>query len=140
MYERLKRDVSFIQGMLESDVNHHEHVEYKAVQRLLEVTDQLVEVSEQLDRRLSELEEYVEAVDEDLNDVELLVYDDEEDEDDEDDWLVAVTCPDCGEEVLVDEEDFEDDSIELLCPKCNTVLEVKDINEDEVDEIILEEA
>lgn len=138
MYERLKRDISFIQGMLEGDVNHHEHVEYKAVQRLLDVTDQLVEVSEQLDRRLSELEEYVEAVDEDLNDLELLVYDDEDLE--EDTELVTVTCPDCGEEVLIDEEDFEDDTIELLCPKCNTVLEVKDINEDEVDEIILEEA
>ncbi len=136
MYERLKRDLSFIQGMLEGDVNHHEHVEYKVVQRLLDVTDQLVEVSEQLDRRLSELEEYVEAVDEDLNDLELLVYDDEEMEDDE---LVTVTCPDCGEKVLIDEEDFEDDSIELLCPKCNTILEVNDINEDEIDEIILEE-
>lgn len=138
MYERLKRDLSFIQGMLEGDVNHHEHVEYKAVQRLLDVTDQLVEVSEQLDRRLSELEEYVEAVDEDLNDLELLVYDEEDLEEDAE--LVTVTCPDCGEGVLIDEEDFEDDTIELLCPKCNTVLEVKDINEDEVDEIILEEA
>ena len=48
--------------------------------RLLDIVDQLVESVEQLDRRQSELEEYVEAVDEDLNDLELLVYD-EEDED-----------------------------------------------------------
>ncbi|MGA8941733.1 MAG: CD1247 N-terminal domain-containing protein [Thermoactinomyces sp.] len=138
MYERLKRDLSYIQGMLEGDVNHQEHIEYKAVQRLLDVTDQLVEVSEQMDRRLSELEEYVEAVDEDLNDLELLVYDDEEDL--EDDEMITVTCPDCGDEVLIDAEDLEDDSIELLCPKCNTVLELEDINDDDVDEIIMEEA
>lgn len=134
MYVNLKRDLSYIEGLLEGDENHRDHVESKALHRLLDVVDQLVESVEQLDRRQSELEEYVEAVDEDLNDLELLVYDDEDDE--EFDEPVYVVCPECGEEVVVEAEDLEDDSIELLCPKCNTVLELQDIHDEEAKEIM----
>ncbi|KYQ87732.1 MULTISPECIES: CD1247 N-terminal domain-containing protein [Thermoactinomyces] len=134
MYVNLKRDLSYIEGLLEGDENHRDHVESKALHRLLDIVDQLVESVEQLDRRQSELEEYVEAVDEDLNDLELLVYDDEDDE--EFDEPVYVVCPECGEEVVVEAEDLEDDSIELLCPKCNTVLELQDIHDEEAKEIM----
>lgn len=134
MYVNLKRDLSYIEGLLEGDENHRDHVESKALHRLLDIVDQLVESVEQLDRRQSELEEYVEAVDEDLNDLELLVYDDEDDE--EFDEPVYVVCPECGEEVVVEAEDLEDDSIELLCPKCNTVLELQDIHDEEAEEIM----
>jgi formylmethanofuran dehydrogenase subunit E len=137
MYVNLKRDLSYIEGLLQGDEKHRDHVEYKALHRLLDIVDQLVESVEQLDRRQSELEEYVEAVDEDLNDLELLVYDDEdEDEDEEFDEPVYVVCPECGEEVVVEAEDLEDDSIELLCPKCNTVLELQDIHDEEAEEIM----
>lgn len=135
MYISLKRDLSYIQGILEGDEKHHQHVEYKAVHRLLDIVDQLVEAVEQLDRRQLELEEYVEAIDEDLNDLELLVYEDD-DFDEEFDEPVHVICPECGEDVVVEEEDLENDSIELLCPKCNTVLELKDIHGEEAEEIM----
>lgn len=136
MYVSLKRDLSYIQGLLEGDEKHHQHVEYKAVQRLLDIVDQLVELAEQLDRRQLELEEYVEAIDEDLNDLELLVYEDEDLDDEEFDEPVHVICPECGEDVLVEAEDLDDDSIELLCPKCNTVLELQDIHGEEAEEIM----
>jgi hypothetical protein len=131
MYESLKRDLSYIQGLLEGDSSHQHHVEYKGLNRLLDVIDQLIENNEQLDRRLMELEEYVEAIDEDLNDLELLIYDEEDLE-----GMVEVTCPECGEDVLVDEEDLEDDTVELLCPKCHTVLELEDVDEEKVKDLI----
>ncbi|MBH8596757.1 CD1247 N-terminal domain-containing protein [Thermoactinomyces sp. CICC 10523] len=131
MYESLRREISYIQGLLEGDSDHQHHVEYKGLNRLLDIIDQLIETNEQMARRLTELEEYVEAIDEDLNDVELLTYGEEDDE-----GMVEVVCPECGEEVLLDEEDLEDDSVELLCPKCHTLLEVEDVNEEEVDDLI----
>ena len=106
-------------------------MEYKGLNRLLDIIDQLIEANEQMARRLTELEEYVEAIDEDLNDVEFLTYGEDDDEE-----MVEVVCPECGEEVLLDEEDLEDDSVELLCPKCHTLLEVEDVNEEEVGDLI----
>ncbi|MGA9172429.1 MAG: CD1247 N-terminal domain-containing protein [Thermoactinomyces sp.] len=131
MYESLKRELSYIQGLLEGDSSHQHHVEYKGLNRLVDIIDQMIEANEQLARRLTELEEYVEAIDEDLNDVELLTYGEDGDEE-----MVEVVCPDCGEEVLIDEDDLEDDSVELLCPKCHTLLELEDVNEEEVGDLI----
>lgn len=131
MYESLKRELSYIQGLLEGDSSRQHHVEYKGLNRLVDIIDQMIEANEQLARRLTELEEYVEAIDEDLNDVELLTYGEDGDEE-----MVEVVCPDCGEEVLIDEDDLEDDSVELLCPKCHTLLELEDVNEEEVGDLI----
>ncbi|TCW41189.1 CD1247 N-terminal domain-containing protein [Laceyella sacchari] len=138
MFESIKRDLSFIQGLLEGDVNHQHHVEYRGLSRLVDVVDLLVESVEQLERRLSELEEYVETIDEDLNELELLCYDDDE-EDDEWDHEIEVTCPECGEDVTIDEDDLEDENVELLCPKCHTVLDLEEIDEEDVETVISED-
>lgn len=119
MYERLRREISYIQGIV-AGTGHNSQPESKAIQRLLDVIDELLEANQQLEHRFIELEEYVEAIDEDLNDLELLVYDDEEDDE------LRIVCPECGEDVYVDEEDLEDPEIELLCPECHTVLIVED--------------
>jgi formylmethanofuran dehydrogenase subunit E len=136
VFENLKRDLSYIQGLLDGETGRKDHPDHKALLRLVEATDQLVEAMERLDRRHAELEEYVELIDEDLNDLELLVYEDEEDED----GLVEITCPECGEEVLVDEEDLEDLTLEVLCPNCHTVLEMENTRESDLDELIGEKA
>lgn len=133
MLESIKRDLSYIQGLLEGDLNHQHHVEYRGLSRMADVVDLLVESVEQLERRLTELEEYVEAIDEDLNDVELICYDDEEVPDEEHE--IEVTCPECGEDVIIDEDDLDDDHVELLCPNCHTVLDLENVQED-IEEVI----
>jgi predicted RNA-binding Zn-ribbon protein involved in translation (DUF1610 family) len=138
MFESIKRDLSFIQGLLEGDLNHQHHVEYRGLSRLADVVDLLVESVEQLERRLTELEEYVETIDEDLNELELLCY---EDDDELDEWEheIEVTCPECGEDVTIDEDDLDDENVELLCPKCHTVLDIEEIEEDEIEDVINED-
>lgn len=115
MYERLRRELSYIQGLMEGNGINPNSTEQKVMQRLVDVVDELIETVQQMDLRQTELEEYVESIDEDLNEVELFVYD-------EDDDMLEITCPECGEEVFVDVEDLEDETVELLCPKCHTVL------------------
>jgi endogenous inhibitor of DNA gyrase (YacG/DUF329 family) len=124
MYERLRREISYVEGLLEGSTTGN-NPDSKAILRLIGVVDELVEATQKLDIRQSELEEYAEAIDEDLNDLELLVYDDEDD----DSYLI--TCPECGEDVAVDLDDLEDEEIDLLCPNCHTTLTIEDASDAE---------
>ncbi|WP_051271108.1 CD1247 N-terminal domain-containing protein [Shimazuella kribbensis] len=126
MYDRLRREISYVEGLLEGSTTGNSP-DAKALLRLIGVVDELVEATQKLDIRQAELEEYAEAIDEDLNDLELLVYDDEED--DEDSYLI--TCPECGEDVAVDLDDLEDEEIDLLCPNCHTTLTIEDASDAE---------
>lgn len=119
MYDRIRREVSYIEGLLEGN-NRDE----KALIRLVGVIDELVEATQKLDTRQAELEEYAEAIDEDLNDLELLFYDDKDGE-------TLLTCPECGEDVAVDLDDLDNNEIELLCPNCRTTLTIEDASEEE---------
>jgi hypothetical protein len=118
MYDRLRRELSYVNGLLEGSSNNS--LDMKAFERLISVVDELVDAGQKLDIRQTELEEYTEAIDEDLNDLELLFYDE-----DEEDTLIF-NCPECKEDIKVDLGDLEDDEIDLLCPNCRTVLTVED--------------
>lgn len=120
MYDRLRRELSYVEGLLEGSTVSN-GPDAKAIGRLISVVDELIEAGQKLDIRQTELEEYAEAIDEDLNDLELLFYDDE---DEESSYLI--TCPECGEDVAVELDDLEDDEIDLLCPNCHTTLTIED--------------
>lgn len=124
MYDRLRREISYVEGLLEGSTTGNSP-DAKALTRLIGVVDELIEATQKLDTRQAELEEYAEAIDEDLNDLELLFYDDE----DEDSYLI--TCPECGEDVAVELDDLDDEEIDLLCPNCHTTLSIEDANDAE---------
>lgn len=124
---RVRRDLAYIQGLLEGNQTLKDKPEGIVFTRLVHLLDEMAEEHEQMQIRLSELEEYVEAVDEDLNELEVLMYEDEEEWEDEDIGFWKVICPDCQESVLVDEEFFEKESdVDILCPHCDAVLTVND--------------
>lgn len=126
MYDRLRRDLAYVKGLLEGEQQAITS-ERKALYRLIDVVDELVKAVEHLNTLQLEMEEYVEAIDDDLNDVELSIYDEELDEG------IEIICPECGGEVLVDEEDLEDESLELLCPNCHTALFLEDVTDQELE-------
>ncbi|SDW53150.1 hypothetical protein SAMN05444487_10449 [Marininema mesophilum] len=97
----LHRDVAFIQGLMAGSQGIEQTPQGTILQRIVSVLDELVEENEQIQIRLTELEEYAEAVDEDLNEVELLVYDEDlwDDEGEE----VEVVAPE--KIVTLDEDD-----------------------------------
>jgi Zn finger protein HypA/HybF involved in hydrogenase expression len=122
MYDRLRRELSYVEGLLEGSTQQNSP-DAKALQRLIGIVDELVEAGQKLDTRQAELEEYAEAIDEDLNDLELLIYDEEDDD------TYLITCPECGEDVSVDLDDLEDEEIDLLCPNCHTILSIEDASD-----------
>ena len=70
----------------------------------------------------------VDAIDEDLDELEEYIFDDEDFDDDcdccccDDEELYEVECPLCGEEILLDDEMLDEEIIE--CPGCGEKLEL----------------
>ncbi len=98
--EQLEKRISYLRGLADGlDVGETSR-EGKIMNDLIEVIDDLFVELRALHARLEETEEYIEAVDEDLSDLELLLY--------EDDDELYETVDDGGREyVLVDENGNE---------------------------------
>lgn len=116
MHQRIEQEISYLRGFLAGDQTFIDK-QHQVLDRMLFVMEQLTEEFQQLNLRLTELEEYVEAVDEDLDDVEQLIFEDEEEID-----QVRIICPACEEEVMIDQEDLQNTSVECLCPNCHAIL------------------
>lgn len=122
-FEHIRRELAYLKGMTEGENEKDHRLNARAFNRLLQLLDEWMEETEQWRRRQEELEEYVEAIDEDLNDLEMTVYDDEEENLEEDVGYLKVECPTCRDEVWVEEKVLDDDSVEeVICPDCRTVL------------------
>lgn len=135
---KLTEKMSYLQGMLDGMEIDGTTKEGKAILKMSEVMSEMVAYVEDLQSQVDELTELCDILDQDLGQVEDDIYDeddidceecdeysDEDDEDDEfdfdDDELYEITCPSCGDTVLVDEGMLEEGSIN--CPNCNELLE-----------------
>lgn len=94
-------------------------------ENLLSVCDGLADSVQELRVAQGDVEEYVEAIDLDLGDLEEEIYGAHEEDDDEElvgDDLVRASCPRCGEEAYFEEEFLYDDHVEISCPDCGEIL------------------
>lgn len=139
----LKEKIAYLQGLaagLELDTNSKEGKLFAAMLDVLEGVSQEIE---ELIVNQEELEEYIEAIDEDLGEVEAEIYGDEDDCcdccEDDDDFIegsfVEVECPKCHDIVRFDAGILEDeDVIEVYCPNCDEVVYVNDESYEDDDE------
>ena len=99
----------------------------------------IIDVLEDIALELEEDADRLDVLDEDLANVEDIVYDLEDEwdgawdeEDDEDDGVYEFECPNCHETVFFDESIFEDDEdFELECPACGAKLDLDSLFEEE---------
>lgn len=133
---KLTEKMSYLQGLLDGLEIDKSTKEGKALTQMSEVMAELVLYVEDLQSQVDELTELCDILDQDLGQVEDDIYDedddceecddcfDDEDDDfefDEDDELYEITCPSCGDTILIDEGMIEEGSIN--CPNCNELLE-----------------
>ncbi len=128
--------VAYLKGLLEGMELDTEKKEGKLIAAIIDVLDDIALELEDMKDYADELGDGLDAVSDDLEDVEDIVFgeDDEDDfeaEDDED--CYATTCPTCEETIYFDESILEDG--EVICPNCGEKLEF-DISslEEETDE------
>lgn len=139
----LREKIAYLQGLaagLDLDKSTKEGKMFSAI---IDVLEGIVEEFEGLSEVQDELEEYIEAIDEDMGDLETEIYgeddypsDDNEveyeelDDDDDEGNYVEVECPQCHDIVRFETSILSDeDVIEVTCPNCDHVVY---INEDEL--------
>lgn len=102
----LEKRISYLRGLADGFEVEESSREGKILAGMIEVMDELTGEVKAIYRRLEETEEYVEAVDEDLNDVELFLFDEDEDlyedvDDDDTYYDVAYSLDDDDDEYMV---------------------------------------
>ncbi len=134
--------VAYLKGLAEGYGTDPATKEGKLLATILDILEDLALDQEDLAADVAELGEGLDAVSDDLGDVEEILFgdldDEDEDEDDEDleisDWdgktvFYDIKCPACGETVTFDENDLAKGSIP--CPACGELLEFELETEDE---------
>lgn len=161
----LNEKMSYLQGLLAGLELDTSTKEGKAITQMAEVMSELVLYVDDLQSQVDELTELCDILDQDLGSVEDDFYDDDEfecsgdcdnceeddwrdeddddfddfDDDEDDDELYEITCPSCGDTILLDEGMLEEGSIN--CPNCNELLEFDydDLSIEEIEELNEEE-
>ena len=125
--------VAYMKGLAEGLGLDTKSKEGKLYSVMMDILDDIaLELSDIRDEQC-DLEDGLDAVSDDLSDVEEYLFEDEDDEDDEDEddddeEVYATTCPNCEEEIFFDESILEDGGVK--CPNCGESLEF-DLGEDE---------
>ncbi len=135
---KITEKAAYLKGLSEGLNYDKTTAEGKLIAALIDLTAELSEEVERLDKDNEYLNDYCEELDEDLGDLEEVVlgldddsfYDDEDEEDDEDDEdeeFYSIECPYCGATV---EFDASIDPSDLICPACKKHISM-DIGDDE---------
>ena len=94
----------------------------KLLKAIIDTLEEMAYTVDDINADLDEIALQVDAVDEDLADLEEYVYEDDYDDDyDSDEEFYDVQCPSCGEVICIDEEILEEGGI--TCPNCGELLE-----------------
>ncbi len=122
--------VAYLKGLAEGLAIDESKPESKLINAMIDILDDIALSVSDLEDGLDLVSEQLDAVDEDLDELEGFVYDEDYDDDcccddcccdDDDDEYYDVECPSCGEIITVDSDILEEGSIN--CPNCNELLE-----------------
>ena len=124
----LKENAAYLKGLAEGLALDENKPETKIINAMMDVLDELALTVSDLEDGMDLISEQLDAVDEDLDELESFVYEELDDCDcdcdcdcDDEEEYYDVECPSCGEVICVDRDILEEGSIN--CPQCNELLE-----------------
>lgn len=120
----LNSRVAYLKGLMEGMEIDKSTKEGKVLSEMADILKDIATEIEYVKDSQEDMEEYMSALDEDLEDVENEIYGEDDDEEDEDDY-VEVKCPSCGEVVYV-ENDILDEEKKIECPNCGKSIELNE--------------
>lgn len=138
----ISEKVAYLKGMAEGlQLDTEKSKEGKLISVMIDILEEIGLSLEDLEENDEALGEEIDAVSDDLEDVEEIVYGDDDDDDEDecdDDWF-EVECPNCGETLIVDEDDLANGYV--VCPHCDSkyALDVTDADSCDDDECCKEE-
>ena len=129
--------VSYLQGLINGLEIDKASKEGKVIVEIADILSDMASETEYLKESQFDMEEYLDALDEDLQDVENTVYDeDDEEENDDDDYddeeddeddFISIKCPNCSENIYVEQDMINDEKIK--CPNCGKSINLNDLCE-----------
>lgn len=128
----ISEKVAYLKGLAEGlDLDTVKSKEGKLISVMIGIMEELAMSVEDLEESALNLGEEIDALSDDLADVEKLVFDEDDEENDYDDDWFEVECPSCGADILVDDEALVEG--EAVCPSCGAryAMELTDDGEDE---------
>ncbi len=124
----IEKKVAYLKGLAEGLALDENKPETKIINAMLDVLDELAMSVTDLEDAMDIFSEQLDAVDEDLDELENFVYEELDDcgcdcdcDCDDEEEYYDVECPSCGEVICVDRDILEEGSIN--CPQCNELLE-----------------
>lgn len=127
----ISEKVAYLKGLADGlSIDTEKSKEGKLINEIIGILEEVGYSIEDLEDTTALLGEEIDAISDDLSDVEEIVYDEDDDEDDEDDFF-TVECPTCGKELIIDDEVLEEGVVQ--CPGCadTFALDLSDVEDDE---------
>ena len=141
--------VAYLKGLAEGMALDTEKNEGKLISVIIDTLEDMALEIEELSENTIDIGEELDAISDDLADVEEVLFgcedeDEDEDEDDgdacccgdtccdDDEYAYEVTCPSCGADIIVEEADLEKG--DMKCPNCGEKLEFEFDEDDEASE------
>ena len=117
----ISEKVAYLKGLAEGlNIDTEKSKEGKLISVMIGILEEIGMSIEDLEESAEALGEEIDAISDDLSDVEKAVFEDEEEDDDDcccdDDDFFEVECPNCGETLMIDESVLEEGVIQ--CPGC----------------------
>ena len=112
--------VAFIKGLAEGMKVDDTTNEGKLLTAIIDVLDDIALAIDDVEEIQDEMSEQVDGIDEDLAELEKVVYEDEDDIEFEE-----IECPYCGEEIEVDLDLIDEDAEAIECPHCHQKIELE---------------
>lgn len=125
----LKEKVAYLKGLAEGMQISDATNEGKLFKAIIDVLEDVAVSVDDIEDVQEQLSDQVDEIDEDLAEVEEMIYGDDEcscedccDEDD-DEASTTFECPHCGESIVLEEEDINKETI--VCPHCHNEIEIE---------------
>lgn len=119
--------IAYIKGLAEGLKLDDSTNEGKILNAIIDLLGDITEEICDIEESCEEIIEQIDAVDEDLADLEDFIYEDDEDDDCDcdcdccDDEVYEIECPACNDVIYLDGEMLEEEG--MVCPNCGTELE-----------------
>lgn len=130
----ISESLGYLKGLIDGLDLDANKKETKVIKAIVDVLENLATDVDDMTEGLELVGEQIDAVDEDLADLEEYVYDDDDcdcDCCDDECEEYEVECPNCGETITVDEDTVMQGKFE--CPNCGEVLEFEVEYDDDCD-------
>lgn len=121
----LRERVAYLKGLAEGMKVSEATNEGKLMKAIIDVLDDFALAVEDIEELHDQLSEQVDSMDEDLTEMERVIFDELDEEEDDEDNFIEIECPHCNEKIEVSADMIDEDNNTIECPSCHEDIEFR---------------